>query len=277
MVDMQDNGPHPGAMFDLDRPDAYRRWRETKLEGYPRSAAELSVTIADPRALSAAEKAELLRLCAKANMAVYSAPADTGKDAVQALGAQLGLRHLDANLCADEDDITSLQVVEEGRHKGYIPYSNRPLQWHTDGYYNPGGRQIRGMVLHCARPAAEGGENELMDPEIVYILLRDRDVAHIRALMEADAMTIPANYEDGKEIRPAHSGPVFSVDAASGSLHMRYTARKRNIVWKNSPEVTAAVAALEEILAGDSPYRFRHRLEAGQGVVNNNVLHSSER
>jgi len=31
---------------------------------------------------------------------------------------------------------------------------------------------------------------------------------------------------------------------------------------------------LNRILAGDSPYVFRHRLAGGQGIVCNNVLHS---
>ena len=32
--------------------------------------------------------------------------------------------------------------------------------------------------------------------------------------------------------RAAQTGPVFSIDPASGDLHMRYTARTRSIEWK---------------------------------------------
>jgi alpha-ketoglutarate-dependent taurine dioxygenase len=130
------------------------------------------------------------------------------------------------------------------------------------------------MVLHCARPAAAGGENALLDHEILYLLLRDENPAYIAALMQPDAMTIPANIEDGVEIRPAQSGPVFSVDDSSGRLHMRYTARTRSIVWKQDPMTQAAVKMLEALLAADLPYIFRHRLEPGQGVICNNVLHT---
>jgi hypothetical protein len=91
--------------------------------------------------------------------------------------------------------------------------------------------------------------------------------------MQTDAMTIPPNVEDGCEIRAAQSGPVFSVDAGTGSLHMRYTARKRNIHWKPDPTTGAAVEFLQCLLA-ESPYLLRHRLEPGQGIVCNNVLHS---
>ena len=181
---------------------------------------------------------------------------------------------LDSNLLADEDAITSLQVVPEKSGRGYIPYSNRRLLWHTDGYYNPPERQVRAFVLHCVQPAASGGENGLLDPEIAYLLLRDTDPGHVHALMAPDAMTIPANTEEGGEMRAAQSGPVFSVDPATGSLHMRYTARKRSIVWKDNAATQAAVAALEGLLAGDLDQVFRYRLAAGEGLLCNNVLHN---
>ena len=57
----------------------------------------------------------------------------------------------------------------------YIPYTNRPLNWHTDGYYNRPEEQVRGIVMHCAAESASGGENLFLDQEIAYILLRDAD------------------------------------------------------------------------------------------------------
>jgi hypothetical protein len=274
MVDEASKPLRGASPFDLSDNDAYLRWRARKLQGFPRDLSALQVEIADPARPTEAELGALLQAVAKANMAVYQVPPETGKDGVTALGAHLGLTHLDGNLCADEDRITSLQVRDSGRRRGYIPYSNRPLQWHTDGYYNEGGRQVRAWLLHCRRAAAEGGENQLMDPEIVYILLRDADPGHIAALMQADVMTIPANVENGVLLRPAHSGPVFSVDPRDGALHMRYTARRRNIEWKPDAAVQAAVRALEAILASDSPYKLRALLMPGQGVVSNNVLHN---
>jgi len=80
--------------------------------------------------------------------------------------------------------------------------------------------------------------------------------------------------EEGVVIRPAQTGPVFSVDAQTGCLHMRYTARTRSIEWKQDADTRAAVRALEAVLGEDSPYIFRHRMAAGQGVICNNVLHT---
>lgn len=237
------------------------------------------VPLADPFALSEDEKKQLLDKCLISNMAFYccnSADTDiTDKNLLQVLGLQLGLSDLDSNLCADEDDISSLKVATGGkRHEGYIPYTNRPISWHTDGYYNQYSHRIRGMILHCASDAAEGGENQLLDHEIVYIRIRDEDPEYIKALMKVDVMTIPPNVENGVEIRSARTGSVFSVDSETGCLHMRYTARKRSIEWKQDTVTQEAVQFLEGLLSEDKDHILSTRLQPGQGVVCNNVLHN---
>ncbi len=260
-----------------DAEAAYQQWRDWKISVYPAAAEELLVEIDNPFSLGQNEKARLNECFIRANMAIYtinnvSDIAD--KKIVESIGRQLGIERLDKNLGADNDSITSLQVMENGRQQGYIPYSNLKLSWHTDGYYNLPEQQIRSIVLHCVSPAARGGENALVDHEMLYIHLRDRNPAYISALMEEDVMTIPANIENGVEIRGAQTGPVFSVDACGGSLHMRYSARKRNIIWTDNEVTREAVQAMDDFLASDSPWIFRHRLEPGQGLVCNNVLHN---
>lgn len=266
--------PQPSP-FAPENEASYRRWRDRKLEGYPLEATVLMVEVGDPRRLEPAEAEEMVRICRKTNMVIYRSRLGrlADKGIPRKLGARFGLNRLDSNLLADEDSITSLEVVPGKSGRGYIPYSNRRLLWHTDGYYNPPSGRIRAMVLHCVRPAVEGGENALLDPEIAYIRLRDADPAHVRALMAPDAMTIPPNTEEGAE-RPASVGPVFAIDSTGGNLHMRYTARTRSIVWKDDAATRAAVRALEQLLADDSPTVFRYRLNAGEGLLCNNVLHN---
>ncbi len=261
--------------FALENEALYQRWRAWKLENYPARAADVAVEVQDPRALTPVEAERILAVCRKANMVIYRSQlgALADKSIPRLLGERFGLKSLDSNLLADEDSITSLEVMPEKSGRGYIPYSNRRLLWHTDGYYNPPNARIRAMVLHCVRPAAEGGENALLDPDIAYIRLRDADPAHIRALMAPDAMTIPPNTEEGAE-RPASVGPVFAIDSTGGNLHMRYTARTRSIQWKDDAATRAAVTALEQLLADDSPTVFRYRLNAGEGLLCNNVLHN---
>ena len=270
--------PPPAARsaspFDLDDDASYRRWRAWKLARRPAGVEALVVDVADPRRLGAAERAALLDRIQRANVALYRSPVVAeDKELPRALGAQLGLRQLDANWLADEDGISQIRVsAQTDGRGGFIPYTDRPIRWHTDGYYHPAGRRIRGMILHCVRPAASGGVNGLLDHELAYIALRDASPAHVQALMQPDAMTIPAREDDDGVARPAQSGPVFAVDA-DGSLHMRYTARTRSIEWKADAATRAAVAALETLLAGESPWILRTRLEPGMGLVGHNVLH----
>lgn len=262
--------------FALGHETAYRRWREYKLDGYPVAAEALIVEVKDARALTDAEAAAILRVCRKTNMAIYASQLESLEDKTipRALGERFGLTHLDSNMLADDDGITSLQMVPGKSQRGYIPYSNRRLLWHTDGYYNTGESRIRAFVLHCVSPAAEGGVNCLLDHEMVYILMRDTNPDYIQALMDPQAMTIPANTEGGTVTRPAVSGPVFSIDPRNGNLCMRYTARTRSIEWKQDATTQAAVRYLEELLAADLPYMFRHGMTAGQGLICNNVLHN---
>jgi alpha-ketoglutarate-dependent taurine dioxygenase len=270
--------PATTSPFDLTDKRAYLCWREWKLSDYPVSAEDLIVSIANPCRLSPAEKHALLSRCQKANAAIYRiSTADfTDKELVGSLGRQFGLTRLDRNLRADEDSITSLKVVSGPGGAYYIPYTNRPLNWHTDGYYNTPEEQVRGVVLHCVSDAAQGGENVYLDHEMAYLLLRDENPDYPAALMQPDAMTIPANTEGGVEIRPAQSGPVFSVEARSGSLHMRYTARTRSIAWKDDRNTRMAVGFLTELLSGESDFLFRYRLQPGEGIICNNILHKRE-
>jgi alpha-ketoglutarate-dependent taurine dioxygenase len=272
---LQGANPNP---FDLASRLDYESWREWKLGVYPETVEQLIVPVNNPCKLDGDEKKALLERCKRANMALYQVGTghESGKELVRALGRQFGLERLDNNLRADEDSITSLRVVPDAGKTHYIPYTNRPLNWHTDGYYNSLDEQVRGIVMHCVMDASEGGENSYLDHEMAYLLMRDENPDYIEALMQSDAMTIPANVEDGVELRPVQSGPVFSVQPLSGALHMRYTARTRSIVWKDDRNTRLAAGFLAELLGSDSAYIFRHHMQAGQGVICNNVLHRRE-
>jgi alpha-ketoglutarate-dependent taurine dioxygenase len=260
--------------FDLNNAAAYSAWRDRKLEGYPTRLEDLVVEVTDLRHITRAEQAAIHRLCRKTNMAVYAGTTGTDPDKgiPRRLGEQFGLNTLDRNKGADDDGITALRIVEGEWRGGYIPYTNRPIHWHTDGYYNTAERRIHALLLHCVSAAVTGGANALLDHEIAYLHLRDIDPDYIRALMAPDVMTIPANIVNGKALRPACSGPVFSV-LPDGSLHMRYTARTRSIEWRQDPVTRAATEALAAFLASASPYIFRATLQPGQGLISNNVLH----
>ncbi len=261
--------------FHYKNENAYQQWKKEKLLNYPNNIGQLVVPVSNPESLNKQELQQIKSLLAKTNMVIYdiAGKAIEDKSIPEHIASQLGINSLDRNECADDDGFTSIQVVDDGLHSIYIPYSEKGINWHTDGYYNRLSEQIYSMVLHCVRPAAEGGENQLWDNEIAFIKLRDENPEYIEALMEADAMTIPKNVLNGELVRPDRSGPVFMV-TNEGRLHMRYTARARNVIWKDDDITQAARQALLDILTNDSEYCFQGKLQAGQGIICNNVLHT---
>ena len=263
--------------FDLAAHAAYADWRQRKLDTAPRRLEDIVVEVDDPRRLSDERRRRLLERNAVANMAVYvgNTGRDPDKNIPRLLGLQLGLHTLDGHWLTDNDGISPLSVMgaeERSERRDFIPYTDKPIRWHTDGYYNPPEHSIRGLLLHCVQSAESGGDNQLLDHEIAYILLRDENPEHIRALSAANVLTIPARMDEGGVARAEQTGPVFSVDE-QGFLHMRFTERKKNIAWRQDAATQAALAALERILATPTPWTLHGRLEPGMGLVCNNVLH----
>ena len=253
---------------------SYENWKSARLQAYPRKVEEILVDIDDLTQMTEAEKTAVLRACKQSNMAIYRCKNGlVDRAAICGFAANFGLKRLDHHLCANADGVSELSVALKGDRAGYVPYSNRSLSWHTDGYYNDKPRQVNAVVLHCVQNAATGGENALLDPEIAYIRLRDEDPRFITALEHPECMVIPANQGVEGELRPPVSGPVFSYDA-DGEIHMRYSARKKNIHWRDDELTRAARGFLSEILADENGPVLRYRLQPGEGLISNNVLHN---
>lgn len=264
--------------FDIDDCAAYRVWRKAKLAGFPSGIEDCVVPIDDLAAPTVQEVGAIARSCARANFAIYALkkdakPAEMRRD-LPRFAVALGLENLDQQRSAKDDGIVALEVAQSGGRSGFIPFTDRPLNWHTDGYYNEPNAPVRAFILHCVRQAAAGGENQLLDPEIAYIRLRDEDPDLVVALMHPQAMTIPSHQEGSETMRPASVGPVFSIGEEAGNLAMRYTARSRNIYWRDDAATKAAAEFLSDLLRQGDPLMFRHCLQPGQGLVCNNILHA---
>jgi len=279
-------------------PAGYRRWRADKLARARRWAAQSPVDIADPAQLTAAELAALRARVEAVNFALYrvgGAAAAVDHAALKRLCRQVGLTRLAANPFSAPSGISEICVVDGAAGDAavagadgdagdattvagtanpaarYIPYTDRALGWHTDGYYQPPQRRIRAFALHALRAAPSGGENRLLDHEILYLLLRDRDPALAAALFAEDALTIPPGLGAGGGARPAQTGPVFWF--AAGRLQMRLTLRPRHAQWKASTR--AAAADIKAILDDpESPFVTTRRLRAGEGILCNNIPHN---
>lgn len=255
----------------------YTTWRAERLAN-AKAAAELGfLPVKDPKNLLESERQEILRRCEQTNFALYQFdPGDDEsdvRDSLRRMAQSLGMGLPEGHRSAGDKAIVALTVSEAPGQRGYIPYSRKAINWHTDGYYNPPESEIRSFILHCGRDATTGGLNQILDHTIAYIRLRDENPAYIDALMHPQAMTIPANIEPDGTTRPASVGPVFAADNA-GHLTMRYTARTRSIEWRDDPLTREAADFLRNLLMAGDPLMLEAKLQPGQGVLNNNVLHT---
>jgi len=270
---MNSNSNNP---FDLLNDATYLRWRAKILDLRQQTKFEI-IEIDNPNSIDSDEYQKLSSQMAAFNASIFKLRSNLEIDStiLKTLGSQLDLNHLDSNLYANESDISELRVIDGGKRRGeYIPYTNRALGWHTDGYYNHPDKTIRTFILYCINDAHVGGDNQLLDPELAYIHLRDRGSHLIEALMRPDTLTIPATIENGEIVRPEQKNPVFQVDPSSGHLLMRYTQRKTHIQWHQDDNTRQALSLLGDLLASDSDHILNVRLNPGEGLISNNTLHN---
>ena len=254
--------------------NAVSRWCDARREAHATGRPGRWIEIGDPYLLRAAERDAIAGQCARFNLALYRfAQGGSDPGALSAFASAMGLRRRDLTLGADRRGVTTVRVERDRHGPKMIPFTPRALNWHTDGYYNAPERSVRGVVMHCAAPAASGGENALLDPDLVFAAMHGQDPALVDALAHPGAMTIPAHEADGTVVRPARTGPVFRFLEDSPSLHMRYTMRTRSIRWRSTADTARAVVALEATFASLAAYQVHVRFEAGEGVICNNVLH----
>lgn len=268
------------SVWSLTTDSFYQAWRSRKIANMAQVADPANrVEICDLGNPSEFEREELIRRCRVSNAVFYASNARPGDakavgDQLRGLANALGLEIAEKHRSAGESGIVALRQSDDQTQRGYIPYTKRPMNWHTDGYYNAPDQKIRAMVLHCVCPAADGGENQFLDPEIAYIRLRDKNPGYIDALMHPHAMTIPENREPNGKVRPASIGPVFSFSSETEHLEMRYTARTRSIKWRDDPMTVKAVDYLSFLLSSDEPFIQTARMQAGEGILCNNSLHN---
>lgn len=187
------------------------------------------------------------------------------------LATALGLRRADPGIIADDDTLTLLEHQPGSPLARFPPYSDRTLNWHTDGYYSAMDQEVRAFLLHCLQPASEGGELTLLDPELLLIALYDQDPTLVDRLTAPDAMTVPGNTDEQGHRRPDTTVPVIFAynDKALG---MRFTTRSRNIRWKNE-QTHAASQKVSAIIDELAPKHVRLRLNRNEGIVCRNLLH----
>ncbi|MFZ3175398.1 MAG: TauD/TfdA family dioxygenase [Thiobacillus sp.] len=264
------NAKYP-RRFDLGSNEDYLKWRDEKLAAYPKNVGELVVELGDMTAMTPAEKAKILETVERANMCVYTAgSAELEMSSLLALGKQLGVRHTDKSARHAQSD----ELTDSGILKKAIPFSTRHCNWHTDATYYGSDNTIQALFLLCKRPAVEGGSNKVLDHEVLYIQLRDKDPDALEVLMRKDCF----NYRNPAtgEIDLRRGGKVFWTNA-DGHLCHRFSFRKTDMAWSGDSDVAAAGRVLESLISDESAHAIEGRLESGMGLISNNVLHTREK
>jgi hypothetical protein len=257
----------------------FSEWKKSKENAFKTLNAAPQIRLERLESPESDSVQKIKYLCSQVNFAVYETDEiqesveETGKKLLK-FAAHFGLSLKESHRSASEDGVVALTPSSEKSKQGYIPYTPKALNWHTDGYYNPPETPVKAFILHCHTQADVGGVNELIDPEVAFMRLYEADPKMAAAFFHPEAMTIPANVEKNGNIRPASIGPVFFFDGTSGRLQMRYTARTRSIEWRQDTATQEAADWMRDWLVSDEVFKIRIKLKAGQGILNNNALHN---
>lgn len=262
--------------FILENETEYKSWRQTKLELYPLNINKFSI----PLDINNFQKKDLDLIkfnMNKYNFALYNFESKLTNNELENFCTMLNLNNSISNLFSDSNNISDIKDHKDTNNNQmgeYIPYTNKPLNWHTDGYYYPLNNSVKSFLLHCVNPAYRGGENLLLDHEILYIIIRDYNPNYIKILMENNIMGIPRNKNNAESANI--NGPVFFIDDEY-SLNMRFTSRQQNIVWKKSDIIDKIKKFIFNFIESDTKYITKILLKKNQGYIANNILHKREK
>ena len=262
--------------FILENETEYKEWRNHKLSLFPVDKDNLTVKFNDKDINT--KKIKLIKdIISKYNFAIYEFESKLTNKSLKEFCSKLKLIKSIPNSLSDENNISNItaetKLIERKSGVEYIPYTNKKLNWHTDGYYYPIDDSVKSFLLHCECPADKGGKNFLLDHEIIYIYLRDHNPDYINILMQKNIMEIPRN----KNIEGSKSivGPVFYIDE-EGFLNMRFTSRQQNIIWKKNDIVKKIKEYIYSFIVENDKYTFDLLLKENQGYLANNILHKRD-
>ena len=246
----------------------FLRWAEEKEKNIPQNTDGISVNIHDINNVKISEIDKIKETINKYNSCIYSSKVALKTNTNLLKFVELvGMRTYDCNNI-ESNEISTITPIQNNKIN-YIPYTDKSLNWHTDGYYDK--KSIFSWLLHCVNPATQGGENYLLDHELAlreYVLKND----DINNLMAEDALTIPESKDTS---RSEISTYIFSFKNQYKKLHMRFSMRKDNI--GTSPKASSAITKLRKIIENDcAKYSLTYKLQKNEGIITNNILHGRE-
>lgn len=252
-------------MFLSSKSSEFLKWAAQKENNIPKNINEISVEIKDINRATKNEISKIKSTLDKFNSCLYRSNRDLESNScLLDFAKAVGMKTFDCNNI-EANEISTISSIKN-ENVQYIPYTNKALNWHTDGYYDK--KPLFSWLLHCINPADDGGENYLLDHELAmreYVLSYD----DIEVLMNKRAITIP---ESQGSNRSELSTYIFSFDNDYEKLHMRFSMRKENI--KMSDNTFTAMSKLTDVIENNcSKYSINYKLSKNEGILSNNILH----
>ena len=168
----------------------FKQWALEKEDNIPLNIDDLIVKIHDINHATLAEISNIKDIIKRFNYCIYQSKVGLNAQAdLMNFAQSIGMETYDTNNIHNSP-ISLIMSLETKNALNYIPYTNKKLNWHTDGYYDE--KPIFSWLLHCEEPAYYGGENYLLDHELAireYIIKYD----NLDSLSSLDAFTIPGN------------------------------------------------------------------------------------
>ncbi|GAA1382995.1 TauD/TfdA family dioxygenase [Catellatospora chokoriensis] len=170
--------------------------------------------------------------------------------------------------------ITSLTVTAEEMAGPAHPSFGRSTaqDLHSDGTLQEIG-EVATTLLHCVRPAAQGGDTTLFNSVGAFIALHEHDPAAAAAMLHETSLIRTANIGD---CRDSAAGPTFAM-RADGDLISRYSISSTDSWGTHGDPVALARACA--FFAGlqheSSGYHLRFALGADQCLIfaNDKISH----
>jgi hypothetical protein len=244
----------------------FKQWALEKEDNIPLKIDDLIVKIQDINHATLAEISNIKDIIKRFNYCIYQSKVGLNAQAdLMNFAQSIGMETYDTNNIHNSP-ISLIMSLETKNALNYIPYTNKKLNWHTDGYYDE--KPIFSWLLHCEEPAYSGGENYLLDHELAireYIIKYD----NLESLSSLDAFTIPGNTHAN---RGETKGYICDNDNEYKKFHMKFSMREKNM--KLNEQSKTAIMRMKKIIKEDcKKYCLTYKLSKNEGIVSNNILH----
>ena len=244
----------------------FKQWALEKEDNIPLNIDDLIVKIQDINHATLAEISNIKDIIKRFNCCIYQSKVGLNAQAdLMNFAQSIGMETYDTNNIHNSP-ISLIMSLETKNALNYIPYTNKKLNWHTDGYYDE--KPIFSWLLHCEEPAYSGGENYLLDHELAireYIIKYD----NLESLSSLDAFTIPGNTHAN---RGETKGYICDNDNEYKKFHMKFSMREKNM--KLNEQSKTAIMRMKKIIKEDcKKYCLTYKLSKNEGIVSNNILH----